>query len=204
MSKCVPLDQQPSTIIDEKLAANEPSVDTATVAMESETTNMIQENEIDSKMVREEATTDAAAEQSQQEEETTTSPIASQPKVMFDPAMMKKQLIEHFRKQLTVSAVRAIFLVLNELKRRQNMVHSQQQDVSESRIVESSVRSDGCECRCNPAVNNHDEDETEVVIIDKTSSRKRKEGKSLNRYLPKSKSDVSLFFFFGGDWKCFL
>jgi transcription-repair coupling factor (superfamily II helicase) len=182
---CVPTiksinNAEPSIIDEEKnLASNEEIFDDTTT-VESETIK-IQENEIDSEILRDETTTAVEVEKS------TSSPQQYQTTQLpsFDITSMKKQLVEHFRKRLTANAIRAVFLVLNELKRRQHVKNFEQQNAEESRLIESRVQHEPCDCKCNCGNNGNkdsiEEDEAEIIIVDKTLNKREK-------YLPNEKN----------------
>lgn len=201
-SICAP-NQQPTAVKEEILAANEENIDdTTTMKAISSETIKIQENEIDSEILRDDITVEEATTTTtstidvEEEEKSTESPLIPQKNhtANMNIAFMRKQLIEHFKKQLTTSVIRAMFLVLNELKRRQNMGYPQQQQQQESRIVESRIlQHDGCECNCNTEANNckdcGDENAAEVIIIDKTQNAKRR----LKSKQKKLSKDVSAF-----------
>ncbi|KAL7044937.1 hypothetical protein ACKWTF_002108 [Chironomus riparius] len=175
---------EPSIIEEEKnLASNEDILDDTTT-IESETIKT-QENEIDSEILRDESlikTTNAeeleiSTQSSQLNLKTQLSSI--------DISLIQKQLIEHFRKQLTANAIRAIFLVLNELKRRQNVKSFEQQNAEESRLIESRVQHEPCDCKCDNESNDRkdsiEEDEAEIIIVDKTRRNK-------DKFLPNEKN----------------
>ncbi|CAG9799008.1 unnamed protein product [Chironomus riparius] len=179
---------EPSIIEEEKnLASNEDILDDTTT-IESETIKT-QENEIDSEILRDESlikTTNAeeleiSTQSSQQNLKTQLSSI--------DISLIQKQLIEHFRKQLTTNAIRAIFLVLNELKRRQNVKSFEQQNAEESRLIESRVQHEHCDCKCDNESNDRkdsiEEDEAEIIIVDKTRRNK-------DKFLPNEKNQSQI------------
>lgn len=176
---CVPTinranNAEPSIIEEEKnLASNEEIFDDTTTTTNSETIKT-QENEIDSEIFRDETTNAVEVEKS------TSSPQQYQTTQLpsFDIALMKKQLIDHVRKQVTANAIRAIFLILNELKRRQNIKKVEQQNAEESRLIESRVQHEPCDCKCdsenNDRKDSNEEDEAEIIIVDKTLRNREK------------------------------
>jgi len=177
---CVPTiertnNAEPSIIEEGKnLASNEEIFDDTTTTTTNSETIKTQENEIDSEIFRDETTNAVEVEKS------TSSPQQYQTTQLpsFDITSMKKQLIEHFRKQLTANAIRTIFLVLNELKRRQNIKKIEQHNAEESRLIESRVQHEPCDCKCdsenNDGKDSNEEDEAEIIIVDKTLRNREK------------------------------
>ena len=175
---------EPSIKDEEKnLASNEDFLDDTTT-IEPETSKT-QENEIDSEILRDESTMETT--NAVEVEISTPSPQQNLKTQLssIDISLIQKQLIEHFRKQLTTNAIRAIFLVLNELKRRQNLKSSEQQNAEESRLIESRVQHEPCDCKCdnksNHRKNSSEEDEAEIIIVDKTRRKK-------DKFLPNEKN----------------
>lgn len=167
---------------EKNLASNEEILDDTTT-IESETIK-IQENEIDSEILRDETTIKTT--NTMEVEKATSSPQQNLKTQLSsaDMALIKKQLIEQFKKQVTANAIRAIFFILNELKRRQNSNNFEQQNAEESRLVESRVQHESCDCKCDNDSNDRkdsiEEDEAEIIIVDKRRRNK-------NKFLPNEK-----------------
>jgi hypothetical protein len=160
-----------------------PTTTSVTDEIEATTTidELTRENEIDGEIKKEEISTvatdiDTTTEQNEAsppqtppstENPTDNSPMTQQTTEPPPSDLIKMRIIQHYREKLRAHVFRALYVLLDEMRRRQQ--HEREQHAHESRVVESRAPrplSAGSSCKCDDAADVGANDDSTVMVYD--------------------------------------